>query len=269
MLRIERSRYFEEMQVKRLRHPIRAIREPFGTAGLIVACVALVLAMGGAAVAAKGGLTGKQKKEVAKIARKEATKIAKTGPQGPTGPAGAKGDKGDAGAAGVNGTNGVDGTSPVGTKFTGAKGGCTEGGVEFEGANTTFACNGTTGFTKTLPSGKTETGSWVTTENASGQQATASFAIPLAAPLDEDHVAFVAKEAPVPAECDNGEGEAASPANPEADAGYLCVFAGPWSSDTLSANIINPTEEAIGAAKTGAWISAAFEGIGSWAVTAP
>ena len=66
--------------MKRLRHPIRAIREPFGTAGLIVACVALVLALTGAAFAA-AGLTGKQKKEVEKIAKKYAGKPGAAGAQ--------------------------------------------------------------------------------------------------------------------------------------------------------------------------------------------
>ena len=57
--------------MQRLRHPIRAIREPFGKAGLTVAILALVLAMVGGAYAS-GALTGKQKKEVKKIAKKYA-----------------------------------------------------------------------------------------------------------------------------------------------------------------------------------------------------
>ena len=48
-----------------IRHPIRAAREPFGKAGLIVAIVALVAAIGGTALAASG-LNSKQKKEVDK-----------------------------------------------------------------------------------------------------------------------------------------------------------------------------------------------------------
>ena len=38
--------------MKSFRHPVRAIREPFGTAGLIIAVVALVAAVGGNAFAA-------------------------------------------------------------------------------------------------------------------------------------------------------------------------------------------------------------------------
>jgi hypothetical protein len=144
----------------------RRFHDRFGTAGAIVAVIALVAALGGTALAASGALSGKQKKEVEKIAKKFAGKPGAAGPVGPAGPAGAKGDTGAVGSNGTNGTNGTNGVSPTGTTFSGSKGGCTEGGVEFKGANTTFACNGvkgangTTGFTETLPPGKTETGAW-------------------------------------------------------------------------------------------------------------
>ena len=62
-----------------------------GTAGLLVAIVALVFAMVGGAYAAKGALTGKQKKEVTKIAKKYAGKPGAQGPQGPAGLVGPKG----------------------------------------------------------------------------------------------------------------------------------------------------------------------------------
>ena len=124
--------------MKRLRHPIRAIREPFGKAGLTVAILALVFAMVGGAYAASGGLTGKQKKEVEKIAKKYAGKTGSAGSQGPAGPAGAKGDTSTNGKDGTNGTNGTNGK---------------------EGPEGKQGKEGTTGFTETLPSGETETGS--------------------------------------------------------------------------------------------------------------
>jgi hypothetical protein len=141
--------------MKRLRHPITSLREPFGKAGLIVAIVALVFALAGGAIAANNALTGKQKKEVTKIAKKfvgnysKATasakakqgkqgKTGKTGPQGPAGPAGPAGAKGDTGTNGKDGTNGTNGK---------------------EGPEGKAGKDGTTGFTETLPSGKTETGS--------------------------------------------------------------------------------------------------------------
>jgi hypothetical protein len=87
------------------------IHQKLGTAGFIISIVALVVALGGGAYAASGGLNGKQKKEVEKIAKKYAGKSGAPGAPGPlgtTGPAGAPGVKGDIGAAG-SGTNGTNG----------------------------------------------------------------------------------------------------------------------------------------------------------------
>ncbi|MGN6815144.1 MAG: hypothetical protein ACTHK3_03550 [Solirubrobacterales bacterium] len=170
--------------MKRLRHPVRAIREPFGTAGLVVACVALVLAMTGAAFAAKGALTGKQKKEVEKIAKKFAGKPGAPGPAGPagqnggagskgaTGPQGSKGATGPQGSAGPKGETGAPGKSPEiieeGATLCGGKGGVI---YEVEGSSEEAEiCNGKEGkdgkegspWTAggTLPPGATETGYW-------------------------------------------------------------------------------------------------------------
>lgn len=115
---------------------IARIHQKLGTAGFIISIVALVAALGGSAYAASGGLSGKQKKEVEKIAKKYAGKPGAPGAAGPAGPAGAKGDSGGAGSAGSAGTTGAKGA-------TGATG-----------------ATGQTGFTATLPSGKTETGTW-------------------------------------------------------------------------------------------------------------
>src|SRR3954451_10280971 len=94
--------------MKRLRHPIRTIEEPFGKAGLVIAAIALVLTFTGAAFAA-AGLNGKQIKEVKKIAKKVSGKPGPTGPQGPAGPIGPKGDTGDKGAKGETGAPGPQG----------------------------------------------------------------------------------------------------------------------------------------------------------------
>ena len=116
--------------MKRLRHPVRAIREPFGTAGLVIACVALIAALGGTAFAA-AKLTSTQKKEVEKIAKKFANK------PGAPGAPGANGKDGTNGASGANGESvvlaaaGSCGT-PGGTKLT-------VGGVSKE------VCNGEDG----------------------------------------------------------------------------------------------------------------------------
>jgi hypothetical protein len=87
---------------RKLRHPIRSIREPFGKAGLIVGVIALVFAMLGGAYAA-GGLSKSQEKRVEKIAKKYGAKTGPAGSQGSAGPAGAKGDTGTNGKDGTNG----------------------------------------------------------------------------------------------------------------------------------------------------------------------
>jgi hypothetical protein len=176
--------------MKRLRHPIRAIREPFGTAGLIVAMVALVAALGGTALAAKGALTGKQKKEVTAIAKKFAGQPGPAGPAGAQGPAGAngkdgangsngapgeKGDQGVPGVQGIQGEGGEPGESPVGSAFTIAEeeagnppgAPCHKaGGVLYEVESTgdeQVVCNGAPWTpNNTLPVGATETGTFAT-----------------------------------------------------------------------------------------------------------
>jgi hypothetical protein len=89
------------------------IHQKLGTAGFIVAVVALVAALAGTAIAA-AGLNGKQKNEVKAIAKK----VAKPGPAGPIGPAGAQGPAGAGGQAGENGKVGATGA----TGATGASG---------------------------------------------------------------------------------------------------------------------------------------------------
>jgi len=136
--------------MKHLRHPIRAVREPFGKAGLMVAILALVLAMGGAAFAASGGLSGQQKKEVRQIAKR----YAGTGTAGPTGPAGPSGKNGARGAEGVSGENGVGVTTAPASSAE-----CASGGIKVSSATgKSKVCDGTTGFTATLPSGDFDLG---------------------------------------------------------------------------------------------------------------
>ena len=176
----------------------RRLQDRFGTAGVVLGVIALILALGGTALAASGALTGKQKKEVEKIAKKYAGKpgaIGATGPAGPAGPAGAAGPKGDTGAKGDTGSQGNPGSPGAAGKSivltTEAKGAnCADGGtkVEVEGnvASKKYVCNGTTGFTKTLPPGETETGTWTIRAAAPKDGALTtgtdiSFPIPLAA----------------------------------------------------------------------------------------
>ncbi len=134
------------------------------SAPMIIACLALVLAVGGGAALAKGGgaLTAKQKKEVESIAKKFAGKSGSPGSPGAAGKDGASGPAGPAGPAGPLGPQGPKGDAGA----PGAPGSpWTAGG--------------------TLPSGATETGSWMLlSENAT----TLSFNVPLKAPLDASKV---------------------------------------------------------------------------------
>ena len=122
--------------MSRLRHPIRAIREPFGKAGLTVAILALVMALVGGAYAA-GGLTKSQEKQVTKIAKKYA---------GKPGAPGEKGATGEKGANGTNGSNGAPGVPGESVTASTAGGECTAGGTKFKvGATESHVCNGANG----------------------------------------------------------------------------------------------------------------------------
>lgn len=136
------------------------IHNRLGTAGLILAVLALIAALTGTALAA-AGLSSKQKKEVTKIAKKYA---GAPGPAGVPGPAGAQGPPGAAGAAGKDGANGKDGNSVKMIEVPVGEPECEElGGAKFEvtGSSATYACNGSPAqYPSTLPSGRSEAGVW-------------------------------------------------------------------------------------------------------------
>ncbi|HEX6826787.1 MAG TPA: hypothetical protein VF077_10780, partial [Nitrospiraceae bacterium] len=257
---------------KRFKHPIRAIRDRFGTAGLIIAIVALVAALTGTAFAASTALNGKQKKEVEKIAKKLAGKDGAPGApgaQGPAGPAGAPGGAGTPGPQGEKGATGATGTS-------GAK-----------GVTGLTGATGPTGpFLDTLPAGKTETGTW----SAGGSSTSAlfqlvgadiSFSIPLAKG-EQPETAFAFNQE----KTENGEfgtsGCTGTVAKPKAPAGKLCIYTG---FETFEGNVSlfkearSPAGEFSSYGTSGAVIFAGsmegsgaepalIEARGSWAVTA-
>jgi hypothetical protein len=294
--------------MKRLRHPIRAIREPFGKAGLILACIALIAAVGGTAYAATK-LNGTQKKEVEKIAKKYAGKDGApgaagtngtNGTNGKDGTAGEKGEKGEKGDTGNAGGAGAAGKSVVTGEFSGSGGNCHEGGatVEQEGnaGSKKYVCNGEEGEeghagangnpwtpNNTLPSGATETGAWTIPSGFEGSVQTAiSFPVKLPAELDEAHVGVVIPggaaelteqhvgtvNAP-PVNC------LGSPAAPSAPAGFLCVY---MSSSTGAIGIptvfnlespLGNGASTAGAIVTDVTNSTTVAVYGTWAVTAP
>lgn len=268
----------------------KRFQDRVGTAGLIVAIVALVAAMGGGAYAAKSALTGNQKKEVERIAKKFAGKPGAEGKQGSAGAAGqagAKGDTGSAGAAGAEGKSVTVTPIPIGTA-----GACESTGgaaVKREGSSSgSEVCNGEEGpqgpagspwVVDGLPSGKTEMGTWATgkwpTETAAAY-VPISFTVPLAdgATVAVHFVNILGEEeefstpSGVPATICTG-----SPANPTAPAGTLCVYAKNQIETTFeSAN--NPMGGASGTAgKVGGILvmHPLAEGFarGVWAATAP
>jgi hypothetical protein len=235
------------------------LRDQIGTAGLVVAIVALVAALGGGAYAASKGLNSTQKKEVKKIAKS----FQGTGPQGPAGPAGAPGAagaKGDPGATGKEGPQGPQGKP----------------GKDGE--------DGETGFTETLPEGMTETGAWVIPPLAAGgnpgtaiREAPISFSIPLATELPEANVYLEPKTGFEGADAVACPGTAEEP---EAEQGNLCVYIAyeqnlvePWELTGKSIIKVNGSTNDPGASRSGAivYIAAAPETTlrGTWAVTAP
>jgi hypothetical protein len=239
--------------MKRLRHPIRSITEPFGKAGLTVAILALVLAMVGGAYAA-GGLTKSQEKQVTKIAKKFAGKPGAPGATGPAGPAGPRGGNGAQGEPGPKGEKG----SPW-----------TAGG--------------------TLPSKASETGTWSfnwpATERGIPRAAIASFAIPLETALPASAIHFILFEEEVLLNAANGprfEERVPSTActgtvdSPTAEPGNLCIYAANegngavvWSGQPAPPFPFESSKAGVTARVFLIGNEEANSGNGTWAVTAP
>lgn len=180
------------------------LHNKLGSAGLVVAVIALVAALCGVAFAA-GGLSKQQENRVKQLIKKNGTP-GKTGPagaQGPKGDPGAKGDagpKGDAGAPGAPGKDGKNGTD-------GEDGLCSEGEPE---------C--------VMPSGATITGTYAANSAGRTESDKAYFSIsfPLRIPsllVDPSaHIKVILPGEPSTTECPG------STTSPEAEPGYLCVY---------------------------------------------
>jgi hypothetical protein len=234
---------------------LQRFQDRVGTAGLIVAIAALVLALGGGAYAASGALTSKQKKEVTKIAQTEAKKFAgKTGPAGSNGSNGSKGDTGATGPEGKQGPQGKQGP---------------EGKQGEEGEPGEPGSPWTVGGT--LPKGATETGTWsFSASKADGENAEGglfvpiSFPVPLASGLSETQVVFV--HAPMEGGC------LGSASNPTAPEGKLCVYKNELVNATAD-GVFNLSATNEGANAPGALlflgsVTDGAYGFGSFAVTA-
>ena len=209
------------------------------TPSTFIAFLALVFAMTGGAFAASGGggggSTGAAKATasatpLASAAKSKAKPKAKTGPRGPAGPKGATGATGPAGPAGATGQAGPQGAAGA----AGAKGETGPQGPQGP-AGTVGATGpeGKSGFTETLPKGKTEQGVWVASGSGVGSGAI-SFVIPLESAPAVDYVNANGQELTgsgeqAPTVC---TGSAVSPTAPE---GTLCVYATTGREDHVSA----------------------------------
>jgi hypothetical protein len=283
---------------------------------MILALVALVFAVtGGAYAASSNGGNPAHATLTASAAKAKAAPKGKAGPRGPAGPKGATGATGAAGAAGAgtpgatgpqgpagpagagiegkagaNGTNGVNGTSATSKSFAGKKTlgsqKCEDGGSEVTTASgVTLVCNGTTGFTATLPEKQTETGTWAVggQNNGSVQRISlASFAVPLSAPLPEGSAHFINSKNEELTESGGSTTHPNCPGtaeDPAALPGNLCVYATEplenWTIDSeqIFAPVKGPAEAsvgktgAVGLAVLGAESGEKFAGYGTWAVT--
>ena len=203
----------------------------------LLALAALVMATTGSAIAAKHYLITSTKQ----IKPSVLTQLkGKRGPRGLQGPQGLQGATGTAGAAGTNGTNGTNGSDGLGL---------TED--------------------QTLPSGKTETGSYVLKLNNNADQG--AVALPmrpkLPAEMDPAHVNTTTSGTPT-THC---TGTATAPT---AEPGYLCIYEtsranmttlGIFKIDKSSGNGVGVHGASIyySATAAGALVQAV------WAVTAP
>jgi len=265
------------------------LRTRFGIPG-VISVIALVFAMFGGAYAASNSTSGGKATASAKAKKGPRGPKGATGPAGPAGaqgPAGPAGAKGDAGANGSNGADGAKGANGA----TGNKGAT--------GAAGATGATGFSGFTSTLPSGKTETGTFAFKETAPLERLEPiSFPIPLAGSLGESAVHVInadgSKELSVtgevtPTKCGVALTPAGTTENPAAAPGNLCVYLKSLEGALTSSGLItNPSSEPCEAAGclpdfggpgAGAGVSGALlhiepiaevqSGYGTWAVTAP
>ena len=255
----------------------------------VLMTLAVVFAMSGGAYAAGKFVITSTKQISPKVLKSLVGKTGPAGAQGKEGASGKEGTPGKEGPAGKEGAPSKEGKEgpqgPAGE--TGPQGPKGETGAT--GPTGPAGKNGVGGFSKTLPSGETETGTWTSPlfRQGGGAFSAISFSIPLASALGGSEVHTVTLEEQTsktaPTECPGTVEE------PKASRGTLCVYEGqtyieaPATSEIHVFKICPPAQNFVecptGAAKNGAVLFISFknggkeeeEGAiqGSWAVTAP
>ena len=238
----------------------------------VAVTLALLFAMSGGAYAASHYVitsTKQIKPSVLKTLKGQNGKNGASGSNGATGPTGAAGAQGPQGPQGTPGEKGPQGIQGI------------------QGKEGKPGIPGETGFTETLPSNKTETGTWSAAPTGLLKLAIApiSFSIPLAAALSGEHcskkeepchVHYIKNEEPT-TECPG------SVETPTALPGNLCVYDQQEAGATAETFRIVPSNNNLSGlpqpGQEGAGTSGALAVVeltseigwvfGSWAVTAP
>jgi hypothetical protein len=229
----------------------------------LIAVLALVFAMTGGAYAAKKYLITSTKQISPSVLKSLQGKAGVNGAQGAAGAAGPQGPAGPQGAAGPAGAKGETGSAGK------------EGPQGKQGATGATGAKGTSGFTETLPSGKTETGAWSAAGTGPGTvQSPISFAIPVEpAPT----LVYVEPEDATPKEGCPG---ISATGLPLAEPGKLCIYAALnlgaafQGSNAIKEEGTRSTTPGVGPAGTTLSFNCAVEPFpscrmnGAWAVTA-
>ncbi len=262
------------------------------TPATVIAMVALVFAMTGGAYAAKKYLITSTKQISPSVLKSLKGSAGKAGPAGAAGPAGPAGPVGPVGGAGTPGTEGKAGAAGVSvTSAEALPAECPAGGEKFTSASgTSKVCNGKegkpgkdgkSGFTKTLPEGETETGTWGSAFGSPPGNRTYDISFPI--PVSQAPAVVVvgtgeASAVGCPGRGGDSSKEPYEPTIPEAAPGTLCIYVdGDEGALGGSIKAFAPVQEngewlaKVGASQSGTLLRAVCEEScavnGSWAVT--